>query len=204
MVHHLLKSEHPIVVFAVRIGVVRVWMMGVEELDDVEAATIDIEMNVALLEIGRMGLPDANFGMHPFHLAPSGKTDATTVDVGRYEQQLQFAQSPFLVDSQHDSADFLPVADDAIGLGIWLVDGSLNGFARDDFPIFLEMVVAHSELLGGTVSKSLLIIEDELLSVGFFKRLKRYLGRSHFNRFHSPFTAFGVQFLKKLSTFLGS
>ena len=178
--------------------------MGVEELDDVEAATIDIEMNVALLEIGRMGLPDANFGMHPFHLAPSGKTDATTVDVGRYEQQLQFAQSPFLVDSQHDSADFLPVADDAIGLGIWLVDGTLNGFARDDFPIFLEMVVAHSELLGGTVSKSLLIIEDELLSVGFFKRLKRYLGRSHFYCFYSPFTAFGVQFLKKLSTFLGS
>lgn len=204
MVHHLLKSEHSVVVFAVRIGVVRVWMMGVEELDDVEAATIDIEMNVALLEIGRMGLPDANFGMHPFHLAPSGKTDATTVDVGRYEQQLQFAQSPFLVDSQHDSADFLPVADDAIGLGIWLVDGTLNGFARDDFPIFLEMVVAHSELLGGTVSKSLLIIEDELLSVGFFKRLKRYLGRSHFYCFYSPFTAFGVQFLKKLSTFLGS
>lgn len=178
--------------------------MGVKELDDVEAATIDIEMNVALLEIGRMGLPNADFRMHPFHLAPSRITDATTVDVGRNEQQLQFAQSLFLVDFQHDSADFLPVTDDAISLGIWLVDGTFNGFTRDDFPIFLEMVVAHSELLGGTVSKSLLIIEDKLLSIGFFKRLKRYLGRSHFYRFYSPFTAFGVQFLKKLSTFLGS
>ena len=37
MVHHLLKSEHLVVVIAVRIGVVRVGMMGVEELDDVEA-----------------------------------------------------------------------------------------------------------------------------------------------------------------------
>lgn len=95
MVHHFLKSEHPVVVITVRIGVVRVGMMGVEELDDVEATTIDIKMNVALLEIGRMGLPDADFRMHPFHLAPSRITDATTVDVGRDEQQLQFSQSPF-------------------------------------------------------------------------------------------------------------
>lgn len=64
MIHHLLKSEHPVVVFAVRIGVVRVGMMGVEELDDVEAATIDIEMNVALLEIGSDGFPYVDFGVH--------------------------------------------------------------------------------------------------------------------------------------------
>ena len=49
-----------------RIGVAGVSVVAVEELDDVESEPIHVEVDVARLEIGRAGLPDANLGVESF------------------------------------------------------------------------------------------------------------------------------------------
>lgn len=55
----LLKSEHSVVARQIRLGrAVRVRVASVVVLHDMEAADIDIEVDVALLEIGRVGRPD--------------------------------------------------------------------------------------------------------------------------------------------------
>ena len=53
---------------------VRVRMALIEELDGMEAATVDVEVNVAAVEIRGAGLPHLNLGMHrldgfPYRLA---------------------------------------------------------------------------------------------------------------------------------------
>ena len=64
-VHPLFKPEHPVRELIVHrsshIRVVRVWMVAVEELHDVKAAAVHIEMDVPLLKVRRDGLPDLDF-----------------------------------------------------------------------------------------------------------------------------------------------
>lgn len=58
------------------IRIVRVWMMAVEELHDMEAEPVHIEVDVPLLEIRRDGLPHNYLWVQVFHRAPRGIADA--------------------------------------------------------------------------------------------------------------------------------
>ena len=51
-------------------------LVFVPKLDDVEAASVHIEVDVTLLEVRRDGLPDTDFGMHSLHSLPSHLSDA--------------------------------------------------------------------------------------------------------------------------------
>jgi len=55
--HHLFKQKSLVVRQITGAGVVVVRVLGVNERDDFEAAFVDIEVDVSLLKIGRIGLP---------------------------------------------------------------------------------------------------------------------------------------------------
>ena len=92
-------------------------------LHDVETAFVDVEVDVALLEIGCAGLPNFHFRMQLLHGAPGGIADAFAVRLGRDKQQLQLAMVAF--DAKHHTADLFPIQKDTIGFAI--VDGLLDG-----------------------------------------------------------------------------
>lgn len=54
-------------------------MILVPELDDLEAAAVHVEMDVAFFEVRGDGFPDFNLRMKRFHGLPSGLADALTV-----------------------------------------------------------------------------------------------------------------------------
>ena len=57
----------------------RIRMMAVEELDDMKAAFIDIEMDVPGFEVWSTGLPDFCFRIQAFNFLPGGIADALAV-----------------------------------------------------------------------------------------------------------------------------
>ena len=56
-------------------------MVGVPEFDDVEAAAVDIEVDVALLVIGGDAFPDFNFGVQRLYCFPGCLSDTLAVDI---------------------------------------------------------------------------------------------------------------------------
>ena len=104
-VNNLFKAEHAarvvsfiIVLFAgLRIAGVR--MMAVEEFDYVEAASVDIEVDVSCLEIRRAGLPDLCLRIEPFDLLPRSLAQPFAVRCRVDEQQVQMVVLRLLVDS---------------------------------------------------------------------------------------------------------
>ena len=109
--YYFLETEHPIAVRTSAIGIIRIGMMAVEILHDVETAAVDIEVDVALIEIGCVGFPDRHFGVQLFDKAPGGITDALAVNLGVDKQQLQFAAPAFHADN--GTADLLPVEENS-------------------------------------------------------------------------------------------
>ena len=85
------------------------------------------------------------------------------MDVGFHKQQFQFATKKGFIYGNDHAADFFPVQKDTISLAV--VDGLLDGVVRDDFAIFLEMLVAHPKLLRGAILECPLVVEYELLLV---------------------------------------
>ena len=81
-VHPFLEAEHAaeilavIAVFFTGLGIMRIRMMAVEKLHDVEPAFIDIEVNVPGLEAGGTGLPDPGLRIEAFDFLPGGKAEA--------------------------------------------------------------------------------------------------------------------------------
>ena len=56
--------------------------MPVPELHDLETTTVDVEMNVAFLKIGRDGFPDMNLWMEFLNGFPCGLSEAVAVFAG--------------------------------------------------------------------------------------------------------------------------
>lgn len=137
--------------------------MVVEIFHDVEAAPVDIEVDVSLLEIGCMGFPDRHFRVQLFDKTPGGITDALAVNLGVDKQQLQFATLAFHTDN--GTANFLPVEENAVGFGVFAINGGLDGGTGNDFTVLFKMIVTETELLGGSVLERPLVVEDELLAV---------------------------------------
>ena len=81
----LSEHEHLIVlapVSAFLVGHGGTMMIPVPELDDMESAAVDIEMDVALLEVGRDGFPDADLGVHCLHGSPRCLSNTPAMDLG--------------------------------------------------------------------------------------------------------------------------
>ena len=65
--------------------------MFVSKLHDVEAAAVNVEMDVPLLEMRCDGFPDLDFRVHGLHNLPRRMTDVFAVGFGQDTQQFQFA-----------------------------------------------------------------------------------------------------------------
>ena len=65
-------------------------MVLVPKLDNVETTAVDVEVDVAFLEVGGRRLPHGHLGVQFLDEAPSGIADALAVDFGVDKQQLQF------------------------------------------------------------------------------------------------------------------
>ena len=82
----LLKPEHTIsellTCFMIGIRIVRIGMVAVIELYNVETTSIDVEMNIPFLKVWRDSFPHRHFWMQLFHSTPRGVADAPTVRFG--------------------------------------------------------------------------------------------------------------------------
>ena len=171
----LSEYEHLIVlapVSAFLVGHGGTMMIPVPELHDMESAAVDIEMDVALLEVGSDGFPDADLGMQCLDGTPRCLSDATAMDFGRNEEQLELSLRFVLVDAQYHAAHEPAIENDAVGFGTFAIDAPLDGGARNDFRTFFGTVIAHSKLNLGPISECPLKVEDELLAVILVQRYK--------------------------------
>ncbi len=143
------------------VGIIRVGVMTVVELNDMKSAAIDIEMDIALFEIRRDRFPDLYFGVQLLYRAPCGVSNAFAVYFRRDIQY--FKITVFAVCRYYNSSDFFAFKDYPIRFAaVYLV---LYRFAGNDLIIFFIMVIAQSEFLKRAVIESLLIVEYELLAV---------------------------------------
>ena len=160
-----------------RFGVVRI-----EELHDMKAASIHIEMDIALFKIGCAGLPDINFRMHCLDCQPRRIAKPLAVDLRVHEQQLQIAAAGFAVNAQDNAAGVLPVVLNAIGLRMPAVNSGFDGLTGDDLAVLLKVIITQSELLHSAVQEGSLVIRDELLTVRRLQRDKINRGYAFHNR----------------------
>ena len=77
------------------VRIIRIRMMAVKELYNMESAAIYIEVNVSLLEIRCNGFPYLYFRMHLFHFAPCGISNTLAVNLGRNKQYLKITSVSF-------------------------------------------------------------------------------------------------------------
>ena len=126
-----------------------------------EAAAVNVEVYIALLEIWGNCLPYSDFRVHILNFLPCRLTNALAVERGGYEQQLQVSEVVFgLYDN---SAYRLAVVDYAVSGS--LVYGALNSITGDYLAVLLEMVVTLSEFFRSTEAECFLIVLYELLPV---------------------------------------
>ena len=136
-------------------------MVTVEKLHDVEAAAVDIEVDIPLFKIRRNGFPDRYFRVQPFHRAPGSVADALAVRLRRNEQQIEVAARAVHADDH--AADGLTVLHDAVRLPA--VDGVFDRLARNDLAVFFKVIVAAAELFQRAVVERFLIVKNELFPV---------------------------------------
>ncbi len=155
--------------------IIRIRMMAVIELHDVESTAVHIEVDVSLFKIRRDSFPDGNLGMKLFYCAPCRITDTLAVHFGRNEQQVEVPA--LAVHPDDHAADRLTVLYDPVCLTA--VDSLFNRLMGNDLTVFFEVVVPEPELFQRSVVKCFLIIPDELLPVIRSQRIKCYLCHSH-------------------------
>ncbi len=142
----------------------RIRVKPVEKLHDVEAAFVDIEVNVPRLKGWRTGLPDPCVRIQALDFLPDSESDSPAVDIGMDKQQIQMVVLRAFVDLQHETADNPSVLTDSVGSTA--LDAAQDGFPGDDFAGRFARVVAQPEFFHRAVSESALVVQDELLPVG--------------------------------------
>jgi hypothetical protein len=138
-------------------------MTPVEELDNVEPAFVEIEVDVPRLKVRSTCFPYECFGVQPFDFLPSSTADAPAVDLRIDKQKFQLVMLRFFIDLQNKTADDPPVLTDSISRTA--VDAVLDRPAGNDLAIFLKMIVPHPELLHRAVPECALVVENELFPV---------------------------------------
>ena len=103
--------------------------MLVPELDDMEAAAVHIEVDVALLEIRGDGLPDADLRVQCFHGLPRRLADAFAVALRKDEQQFKVTFLRLLVNLKYDTTHLLPIQDNPVGFSFLAVNGILDSLS---------------------------------------------------------------------------
>ena len=123
--HPLLKAEHPVealtavVVFLSGLRVVRIGMVAVEELHDMEAAFVHVKVDIPRLKVWRAGFPDLRFRVKALYFSPGRCADALAVGRGRDEQQIQMVVLRLLVDLQDKPADDPAVFPNTVGKALF-------------------------------------------------------------------------------------
>ena len=83
-IHSLFKPKHTIVELLIKvfrhIGVVRVEVMAVIELNYMKSAAVHIKVYIPLFKIRSDGLPDLHLRVELFHFSPLGISDTFAVD----------------------------------------------------------------------------------------------------------------------------
>ena len=119
-----------------------------------EAASVHVKVDVALLEVRGDCLPNLDLRRLRFHRLPGGLANALAVDLRQNEKQLQLAVGRLFVYSQDNAAHLLPVEYDPVSLGILPVDGIFDGLTGDDLIAFLATLIPRPELLLGRTGRS--------------------------------------------------
>ena len=93
LVQDLFQTEHAIWRVRIHFPAPGFWVMGIgvkriEKFNNVEAASVHIEMDVTLLKIWRYGFPVVYFWMKRFHCIPSRVSDSLAVCIGGYEKEV--------------------------------------------------------------------------------------------------------------------
>ena len=143
-------------------------MMTVEKLHNPETAAVDVEMNVSFFKVRSYRFPKFYFRMHFFNGTPGSVSNSEAVSLRRHKQEIQI--SVLSVGLYDHSSDFFITEHDAVCLAG--INGVRDGFMRNDFTVFLEMVIPETEFLRGPVSEGFLIVFYKLFSVIISKRQK--------------------------------
>ena len=93
---------------------VRVGMVIVEKLDGMKATAIDIEMDVAKVEVWRACLPNLSLWMERFDGFPDGLTNAFALYAHLHIEKCQLAPMLFLVNGDDGTAHTLAVSIDCL------------------------------------------------------------------------------------------
>ena len=175
--HLFLKAEHTAGIFTVIVilfaglGIMRIRMMAVKELNDMEATFVDIEVDVPGLEVRSTGLPDFCFRIKAFNFLPGGKADALAVCFRTDEQQIQMVMLSLFIDRQHQSPDDPAIFPDTISNTV--IDTALYCLTGNDLAVLLKVAVPLSEFLHSSILKSPLIVENKLLPIILCKSCQR-------------------------------
>ena len=108
--HALFKAEHTaevstlIIVFFVGFRIMRIRMMAVEKLDDMEPAFVDIEMDVPRFKVGSTRLPDFCFRIQAFNFLPGSIAYTFAVCCWRDKQQVQMVMLRLFIYRQYHPA----------------------------------------------------------------------------------------------------
>lgn len=170
--HDFDKAEHFVgaVLLLVALGRQIKRMLCGKKLHDLEAAFVEVKVDIPLFKIRSKGFPHLGFGMQCLYCLPCAVSDAPAVDFRGGEQDIQLIVAGGPVDFQDHAAYFLPVADNAVGFAVRCIQTGLDGLAGDDLALAVQMIVPHSKLLHGTIPEGPLIVQDELLPVGDLQR----------------------------------
>ncbi len=88
---------------------VRVGMMFVEEFDGMETTAVDVEMDVAAVEIWRACLPDFNLRMKGLNGFPDCLSDALALNSNFHIEEGKFALMSFFIDDDDSTTHSLAV-----------------------------------------------------------------------------------------------
>ncbi len=97
-------------------------------------------MNIALFKIWCASFSNLGLGVQSLNRLPSAVTDAIRVFLGRNEENLQFVMVCLFVDFKYYATDFASVNYDSVSFAIRRVNAMLNGFARDNFSIKIDVM----------------------------------------------------------------
>ena len=89
-------------------------MMRVEELDGMEAACVDVEVDIALLKVGCDCFPDTGRGIAVLDGLPGGQTQAAIVHAEVNKEEVQGVAARVFVAAHHGTAHALAVVQEVV------------------------------------------------------------------------------------------